>query len=123
MIEGVISKNRPLIPITISWKSGVQEILALIDTGFTGELKLPREKVSELGLDFTHTAHVQLADNSKIDMLASIASVSMEGTKNTVGVLIGEGMPTIGVGLLKRFKYTLTADFKDNILNLERKKE
>ncbi|MBU2545244.1 hypothetical protein KKC65_02225 [Patescibacteria group bacterium] len=81
MIEGVIHRNRPLASIAVGWRSGVQEIVALIDTGFTGELKLSKEKASELGLILTHTEHIHLADDSKIDMPASLASVSMEGLK------------------------------------------
>lgn len=85
----------------------MQEIVALVDTGFTGELKISPEKVSELGLRITHTQPISLADESKVNMPASLALVLMKGVVNIVSVLISKGRPIIGVGLLKRFGYTL----------------
>lgn len=120
MIEGAVYKNRPLISITIGSRLGVQEIVALIDTGFTGELKLPEKKASELGLVLTHTERIRLADDSEIDMPASLVLVSMEGVRDTISTLISRGMPIIGVGLLKRFKYILNIDFKHDILTLNK---
>src|SRR3989344_7934755 len=103
MIRGVVNNNRPLIPLTVGWKLGVQDIIALVDTGFTGELKLPPEKVLELGLHTTHTEPIKLGDDSTVNMQASLAVVSMEGIPNVVNVLIDKGIPLIGVGLLRRF--------------------
>ncbi len=38
MIRGLVHNNRPLVSLVVAWKLGVQEIVALVDTGFTGEL-------------------------------------------------------------------------------------
>lgn len=120
MLRGIIHKNQPLITLTIGWHLGVQEIVALVDTGFTGELKIPPNKVSELGLQITHTEPICLANEKIVNMQASIAAVSMEGTVKVVNVLVSDGIPIIGVGLLKRFDYALLADFKRDSLTLER---
>lgn len=121
MIQGVLHNNRPLIPLVIGWKQNIQDILVLIDTGFTGELKISLKRAKELGLNITHAEKVSLADDRQINMEASIALVSMEKTVNTVNVLISNGeLPIIGVGLLKRFGYTLKIDFKHDILHLQK---
>lgn len=120
MIKGIVYKNRPFIPIIIGWRLGVQEIVALVDTGFTGELKIPEDKSSELGLILTHTERIRLADENVVNIPASLALVSMEGVTNMVTVLISKGMPIVGVGLLKRFGYTLNIDFKYNSLTLQK---
>jgi clan AA aspartic protease len=99
---------------------GVQEIIALVDTGFTGELKISPEKATELGLQTTHTEPVRLADEKTVNMRASLALVSMEGAANVVSVLIAQGMPIIGVSLLRRFGYMLNIDFKYNSLFLQK---
>src|SRR3989338_3860829 len=112
MIKGVIHNNRPLISLVVGWKLGVQDLIALVDTGFTGELKISPEKAIELGLQTTHTEPVILADEKTVNMEASLALVSMEGSANTVSVLIAQGIPIIGVSLLRRFGYTLNIDFK-----------
>ena len=119
-IRGVIHENQPLVSLIIGWRLGVQEIVALVDTGFTGELKVPPDKAVELGLEITHAESVALADEKTVPMGASLAVVSMEGTAKVVNVLVGKGVAIIGVGLLQRFGYTLTIDFKQNTLLLQR---
>lgn len=120
MIRGIVHKNRPFISIIIGWRLGVQEIVALVDTGFTGELKIPEEKISDLGLMLTHTEPVRLADDNIVNMPASLALVSMEGAVNMVNVLISKGISVIGVGLLKRFGYILNINFKQDSLTLQK---
>lgn len=95
-------------------------MVALVDTGFTGELKIPPDKVLQFGLEVTHTQPVSLADEQIINMSASLAYVSMEGVPNIVGVLISEGIPIVGVGLLKKFGYTLNIDCKYDTLFLQK---
>ncbi|MDP2669061.1 MAG: hypothetical protein Q8P07_04480 [bacterium] len=120
MIKGVVHNNRPLISLIVGWKLGVQEIVALVDTGFTGELKISPEKATELGLQITHAEPVMLADEKTVNMQASLALVSMEGASNVVNVLIVQGIPIIGVSLLRRFGYALNIDFKYNSLVLQK---
>ncbi len=120
MIKGIIHNNRPLISLIVGWELGVQEIVALVDTGFTGELKISPEKVSELGLEVTHTEPVKLADENVVNMQASLALISMESVVNMVNVLISKGMPIIGVGLLRKYGYALNMDVKYNSLVLQK---
>ena len=63
---------------------------------------------------------VQLANGKDAKMFGGTVMVSMEGVENIVSTLIGEGMPTVGVGLLKRFGYNLNIDFKKDILLLQK---
>ena len=118
MIKGIVHNNRPLIPVIVGWTLGVQELIALVDTGFTGELKVSPDTATELGLEITHAEPVSLGNDQVVNMSASLALVSMEGTKNVVNVLISQGKPIIGVSLLRKFGYTLTIDFKFNALEL-----
>lgn len=120
MIKGIVSDNQPLISVIVGWRRGVQELVALVDTGFTGELKIPPDKVSELGLEVTHAEPVSLADEKVVNMSASLTYVSMEGVSSVVNVIIGEGIAIIGVGLLKKFGYTLNINFKYNMLVLKK---
>ena len=120
MIKGEIVGNKPLIPITIGWCFGVQDVLALVDTGFTGELKVSPKQAIFLGLQVTHTEIVTLADNIKQPFPASIAVVSLEGIMKVVNVLIAEGEPIVGVGLMKNYEYILKANFKLDILVLQK---
>ena len=44
----------------------------------------------------------------------------MEGIMNVVNVLVSQGIPIIGVGLLRRFGYALNIDVKYNSLILQK---
>ncbi len=120
MVSGEVINNRPLIALTVAWKSSVQRLVVLIDTGFTGELKLSEETAKELGLEVTHTESVQLGNGESKFMPASLALVDMEGTSRLVDVLINPGDTIVGVGLFKKFKYKLTVDFRINSLSLQK---
>lgn len=120
MISGVLGKaNRPLIPLVVGWNRGVQEMVALIDTGFSGELKIPPKMIDELGLEVTHVEQVLLANGEHAYMQASLAFVAMEGATQEVNVLISEGPAVIGGGLLKLFGYKLIVDYKGDSVVLE----
>jgi clan AA aspartic protease len=121
MIRGLVGKeNRPLIPLVVGWNRGVQEIPAMVDTGFSGELKIPSRMIDELGLKITHAQPVLLADGTNMTMRASLAFVTMEGITHEVSALISNGPPVVGGTLLKRFGYKLIVDYKTNIVVLER---
>lgn len=120
MIRGTIHNNRPFISLIVGWRLGVQETVALVDTGFTGELKISPVKAWELGLQITHAEPVTLADEKIVTMQASLALVSMEGVRNVVNVLVSQGTTIIGVGLLRRFGYALNMDVKYNSLILQK---
>lgn len=120
MVRGVVYQNKPLVSLVVGWRQSVQEIVALVDTGFTGELKIPPKKVVELGLEITHTEPVSLANEEIAHWGAALAAVSMEGIEHVVDVLVGRGIPLVGVGLLKRFGYSLHIDFPHDTLTLQR---
>lgn len=121
MIQGVIRKDsRPAISLFVGWDLGVRDIIAIVDTGFSGELKVPPRMIEELGLNITHAQPVLLATEEITQVPAALAFVAMDGTTEEVDVLITEGMPVVGVGLLKRFGFKLTIDFKDNTVLLEK---
>ena len=121
MIRGVIHNNHPLVKIGVESQFGILEIIALVDTGFTSELKVSYTIALELNLQSTHTERMELADEKEVYWKASLASVALEGIKQTVNVLISDGeMSIIGVGLLRKFGYNLRLDLKYDMLMLEK---
>ena|SRR3989338_10204225 len=121
MIQGLLRKdNRPAVPLSIGWSLGIQKIVAIVDTGFSGEVKLPPDIAVELGLTPTHVQAVLLANEQIAEVSASLAFVVIEGEKEEVGVLVAKGMPIMGVGLLSRLGFKLTVDFKARTVSLEK---
>lgn len=120
MVKGLVYKNRPIIKLTIAKGLKAQKVVALVDTGFTGELKISSKEAMDLEIIPDHFNRVELADGKTIIMFAGLAEVSMENVKNSVEVLISNGIPTIGVGLLRIFNYNLNIDFKNDFLTLQK---
>lgn len=99
----------------------MQELIALVDTGFTGELKVSPQTAQELGLEITHTQTIALGDGSSVIWSAALPYVSIEHKKLEVSVLIAQGPTIIGVSLLKNFGYTLTLNFPEDMFVLQSK--
>lgn len=112
MLSGFIKDDQPIIPIVVTWKWHVQQILALVDTGFIGELKVSPETAQALGLEVTDVRKVSFGDNRTAMLQSAVTFVSMEGIKKSVTVLIGDGHEVIGVRLLRNFGYSLLMDFE-----------
>lgn len=119
MLTSQIKDDRPVITITVGSLLEVQNVLALVDTGFTAELKISSEIAEELGIKTEYTERVSLAAGDPIVIGAGFAFVSMEGVTHKVSVLIG-GRPSIGVSLLRKFGYTLNMDFPNNVFHLKK---
>ena len=123
MLTGYIIDDKPVLPVIVGWNLNMQEFLALVDTGFTGELKVSPEAAEELGLVVTDVRTVSQADGKPTVWGSGLAYVSLEGTKRQVSVLIGPGQPIIGVRLLKNFGYILTMNFSAENFYLKRIEE
>ncbi|NJR53082.1 MAG: clan AA aspartic protease [Leptolyngbyaceae cyanobacterium CSU_1_3] len=73
----------------------------VIDTGFTGELCLPPEAVSLMGLTFRHDTPANLADNSEVLLSLHEAIVLWDGLEQEVLVIATGRRPLIGTALLE----------------------
>ena len=120
MLNGYIKDDQPIIPILVTWKWRVRPIVALVDTGFTGELKITPETAQALGLVATHVRKVSFGDSRTAILSSALAFVSMEGIRKSVTVLIGEGHEVIGVRLLRNFGYSLLMDFEADSFILQK---
>ena len=67
MISGIVTNRHATVTLTFLLSNGSSiPIEFVIDTGFTGELCLPLEAVSLMGLTFRHDTPANLADNSEV---------------------------------------------------------
>ena len=120
MISGIVQNNTPIARISIGTDIALQDVLVLVDTGFTGDLKISPKKASLLGLYVSHSEEIKLADQQKVMMDACFATVQMERIKEEVNVLVSPGFAMIGIGLLRKFRYNLAIDLEHDVLKLER---
>ena len=81
MIEGAVSGNsEAIIRLTLRAATGAtQEIDAIIDTGFTGDLTLPPALIRRLNLPWKGRGQALLADGGMHTFDANVGTVSWNG--------------------------------------------
>lgn len=123
MIQGFFIGNPPNVPIiqlTISWKNMVLQPAFILDTGFSGDIKITQFLANELGLKPHGYESITTADNTEVICPIAISDASIEEVKKSVEVLIGQGFPLAGIGLLKKFGYKAIVDCKNENLYIQK---
>ena len=94
---------RALITVSIrpSDLAVTHEIEVWIDTGFNGDLVLPRQQVDDLALPQSGTVKAILADGSEIALKRYACLIDWFGEERDLEVVANDGeFPLLGVGLL-----------------------
>jgi clan AA aspartic protease len=93
-------------------------IEAWVDTGFTGELVLPQERIVALGLPLSAVVRVELGDGSETVLNAYTCLIEWFGHVKQIEVVANTGQfPLLGVGLLRG--HTLTVDNASRALTID----
>lgn len=93
---------------------------AVIDTGFDGEISLPREVAEKLGLELVGHETFELADGTQVDELIFSGRARLSGKFRNVDILVANTQETlIGTRLLSDCR--LIIDFKTGKVQIARK--
>lgn len=120
MIDGLLIENVPWVEIIISWKHAIKRPLAILDTGFSGDIQITPQIAKELGIKATNIVQVQVANGDFIKTPTSLAVISMENESQYAQVLIADSSPLIGIGLLSKFSYKATVDCCNKTVALQK---
>ena len=103
MIEGAVNENaEAIIRLTLRAATGAtQEIDAIIDTGFTGDLTLPPALIRRLNLPWKGRGQALLADGGMHTFDEYVGTVSWNGQTRMVEVSSADTNPLVGMGLLR----------------------
>ena len=106
MIRGKVNSDREaVIKFPIFAVDGrAEEVVALIDTGFTDYLLLPLRFVENLGLPFESVEELTLADGSVVELECYRAKVDWDGQILDVIVAVAEGDPLVGMSMSDGFE-------------------
>ena len=109
MIEGVVSGNsEAIIRLSVRAVAGtMQEIDAIIDTGFSGDLTLPPALIRRLNLPWKGRSQALLADGGRHTFDEYVGTVSWNGQSHTVEVSSADTNPLVGMGLLRGHRLSM----------------
>ncbi|MGH3089654.1 MAG: clan AA aspartic protease [Rubrobacteraceae bacterium] len=88
---------------------GAENVEAVVDTGFDGELSLSSRMVRRLGLPYAGSARATLADGSRTWFDYHEGRVLWHGEERAVAVLASDGDALIGMALLDGGRLTVDA--------------
>ena len=112
--------NIPFVEILIGWGQSIQRHTFILDTGFSGELKVTQAMAEDLALEAIGVVPMGMINNEVQNFPAALALVDMEGAKERVMVVIGDGLPVLGIGTLTKFGYKACVDCKHRTVNLQK---
>jgi predicted aspartyl protease len=93
----------------------------VLDTGFSGDLKLDQQTAADLGIVAVQSDVPFInanGDRILVDLAHGFAE--MDGRRAPIRILIGGGMPLAGSGLFSVFGYRVVVDYKNKTAHLER---
>lgn len=98
----------PMVPVELIASDGqIHVVEAVLDTGFDGELTLPREIIQRLGIPLYDDYVSRLADGRDIKVSGYEGQVMWHGRPRNILVLETEGDPLLGMYLLWRNRITI----------------
>ena len=104
MIEGVVNDAyEAVVTLSLQGPAGqVQDIEAVIDTGYSGFLTLPTALVSELGLPFAYVGRAFLANDDEVSFDVHDVTVLWDGDRRRIKADATGSTPLAGMLLLDR---------------------
>ena len=110
MTGSFTSEGEPALPVQVAGPTGTLEVEAVVDTGFNGELTLPREQIEVLGLPEATITEVTLADGRVREVPMYDAEAVLAGLSREVFITEAPTTPLVGTGLL--WSFSLYVEFQ-----------
>lgn len=105
--KSIISKRFPYIPLQVQVRQRKEQIEALLDTGFDGDIAVPKDLLTNGDTPDGYLPW-QLADGSEIIAPAYIGKAKVGDLKSIPVVVITLGDESlVGQGIIKHFTLTL----------------
>ena len=122
-MQGYVDKNR-LCRAEITVIGGRQAVAAdaVVDSGFNGDLCLPTQIATQLGLELCGLQRIELADGTKKKDLLFAGEAIFDGERKWVEIFLTDSEDAlIGAGLL--LDHILTIDYVDQTVEITRKEQ
>ena len=111
MMQGVLNQSREAIISLVVGNANRQNQLidAVVDTGYTGFLSLPREIIVNLNLPWTGIDRGTLGDGSEVTFEVYAATIIWDGQYQNIPINEAETDPLVGMNLLSGYDLHIRA--------------
>ena len=118
MIEGIVNAYyEPVITLSLQGPDGqVQEVEAVVDTGYNGLLTLPPSVVSDLRLPYASHGEASLADGSVAEFDVYGVTVLWDGQPRYIEADEASSLPLVGMMLLDRHNLNIDVENGGSVL-------
>jgi len=111
MMQGYVNANyEAVISVTAKHNSQLKSVIAIIDTGFTGFLSLPRVIIDELGFPWSYRDRATLGDGSETLFDVYDAMVIWNGQYCEIEINAAETEPLLGMRMLRGYRLQVDTD-------------
>ncbi len=122
-LRGRISRHEPTLPARVLSHElhigGAGRIRIVLDTGFTGDLVLPRSVIRRLRTDRVGVERYELANGSVVKLPVHRATVVIGGRPTQVEVVPTSGAGLIGMALLERTSRSVLLRLRERTVLVE----
>jgi predicted aspartyl protease len=121
MISGsfLLDQGLPVVPVTILFGKVVLTPYFILDTGFSGDLKIDEDTAAELGIVSPGVGKFTNANGELVLAGTAQGYAEMEGKKAPITIIIKKGAHLAGIGLFSVFGYKAVVDCKKKEAYLE----
>jgi predicted aspartyl protease len=121
MINGSFLDFRPLptIKVLVKFNEAVVYPEFILDTGFSGDLKIDPERATELGIEKLGTKYIDHANGQRVLVSFAYGFAELENQKKSVEIIVAAGPHLLGINFLAVFGYKSVVDCKNWVCHLE----
>lgn len=121
MVNGSFLDFRPLptVKVLVEFNEAVSYPEFILDTGFSGDLKVDRQTAFELGIEKLDVTHIDNANGQRIPVGFAYGFAELEGKKKSVEIIVADGPHLLGINFLSTFGYKAVVDCKNWLCHLE----
>jgi predicted aspartyl protease len=121
MVHGAFLADRdlPTIQVPVAFRETVLFPTFILDTGFSGYIKVDQQTADELGIEVQGVTHIDIANGERIPAGVSTGYAELENKKKPIDIIIAKGSPLAGMGLFTLFEYKVVVDCKNRTAHLE----
>ncbi len=118
MIQGVVSTDRdPMIRLRLIGRNGhIEEVDALVDTGFQGFLTLPPDVIARLGFPIGVPTGITVAGGAFQASSLVDADVDWDGQTRNVSALLMANEILVGMSMLDGYRLIVDAEIGGRVL-------